>query len=51
MANSLFYQAKGDERYIKTLYDIEHPQPVDNRTGEEIAMDVISKLGINGGIM
>ena len=46
MANSLFFRAKGDERYSMTLYEIEHPKPVDNRTGDEIAIDVINKLGL-----
>jgi hypothetical protein len=46
VANSLFYRAKGDERYIKTLYEIEHPKPVDTRTGDEVAIDIINKLGL-----
>ena len=46
MANSLFYHAKGDERYTKTLYEIEHQKPVDKRTGDEIAIDVITSLGL-----
>ena len=46
MANSLFYSAKGDERYRLTLYDIEHPKPVDDRTGDETAEDIIKKLGL-----
>lgn len=30
----------------KRYYDILHPAPVDNRTGEEIAVEHLEKLGI-----
>ena len=45
MANSLYFKAN-NRRYTISLYDMMHPKPVDNRTGEEIAMDVIKNAGL-----
>lgn len=36
----------GGKTLKKRYYDLLHPQPVDNRSGEEIALDVIKKLGL-----
>lgn len=37
-------------KYIgKRLYDIIYPTPVDTRSGDEIAADVINKLGLHFG--
>jgi hypothetical protein len=47
VANSLRYLAKGEGEYLlPTLYEALHPKPVDNRTGDEIAIDVIKKAGL-----
>ena len=32
--------------YQKTLYDILHPQPEDNRTAEEIITDIMTRGGL-----
>ena len=45
ITDSLYYEAQGKaltQRYI----DIIHPAPVDPRSGDEIAMDVIGRLGL-----
>lgn len=34
---------------VKRFYDIINPKPEDNRSGDEIAVDVISKLGLSFG--
>lgn len=33
--------------YAKSLYDIMYPKPEDNKSGDEIAMDVIKKAGLS----
>lgn len=39
--------AGGERRYLTvSLYDKLHPQPVDNRTAEQIIDDVVKKTGI-----
>lgn len=45
MANSLYYKAN-NQRYTVMYNDILHPKAVDNRTGEEIADDVIKNVGL-----
>lgn len=42
IVNGLYGGKAGITRY----YDVIHPQPVDNRTGEEIAAEVIARLGL-----
>lgn len=37
----------GENKRLTVRYvDMINPQPVDNRTGDEIALDVINKLGL-----
>jgi hypothetical protein len=45
MANSLYFW-RNDKKYTKTYQQLLHPEPVDNRTGEEIAREVILKAGL-----
>jgi hypothetical protein len=45
MANSLYLRGKG-MMYTVTLDELNHPKPVDNRTGDEVALDVINGLGL-----
>lgn len=45
MADSVFYQAEGKKLTVRYV-DYIHPKPVDNRTGDEIALSVIEKLGL-----
>lgn len=45
IADSLYYQGHG--KVLTTMYnDLIDPKPVDNRSGDEVAMDVINKLGL-----
>lgn len=45
MANILYWQGQG--KTLTISYDeYTHPKPVDNRTGDEIASDVINGLGL-----
>lgn len=45
IADSIFYQAK-NQRLTARMADLLHLQPEDNRTGEEIAADILAKAGI-----
>lgn len=45
MANILYWNGQGKTLTI-SYDDYMHPKPVDNRTGDEIAVDVITKLGL-----
>lgn len=45
VANSLYLHGKG-QSYTKTMYEMTRPKKNDNRTGGEIAVDVINKLGL-----
>ena len=45
VANSLYLQGKG-QRYTKTLNELSKPDKVDNRTGEEIVVSLVTKLGL-----
>lgn len=48
MASILYWQGQG--KTLTVTYDeFKHPKPVDNRTGDEIAVDIISKLGLRLG--
>jgi len=42
IANGMY---KGDP-VKKRYYEILHPEPVDNRTGEEIAADIVKRIGL-----
>lgn len=46
VANSLYYEAKRDERYAVKLSEILDPKPIDTRSGDEIAMDIIQGAGL-----
>ena len=48
MANSLYLHGKG-EIYTLTLAEMTKPKVVDNRSGDEIASDVINNLGLKLG--
>lgn len=45
MANIIYWQGQG-KTLIQTYDEYRHPKPVDNRTGDEIAVDIINKLGL-----
>lgn len=45
MASILYWNGQGKTLSI-TYDEYKHPKPVDNRTGDEIALDVINKLGL-----
>lgn len=45
VADSLYYQAE-NKQLTKRYMDIIRPKPVDTRTGDEIALDVITRLGL-----
>ena len=45
IADSLFYSAD-NKKLVKRYSDVIRPAPVDNRTGDEIALDVINRLGL-----
>lgn len=48
IADSL--QLSAQNKYIvKSLRDILYGEPVDNRTGDEIVMDIIKKAGLKLG--
>lgn len=46
VANSLYYGAKQDERYAVKLSEILDPKPVNIRSGDEIAIDIIQGAGL-----
>lgn len=48
MASILYWQGQGKTLTV-TYDDFRHPKPVDTRTGDEIAVDIISKLGLRLG--
>jgi hypothetical protein len=37
---------EGNKQLRYTLEEVIHPKPVDNRDGEEIAIDVMEKAGL-----
>lgn len=45
ITDSLFYQAQ-QQRLTSRYVDIIKPQKIDNRSGDEIALDVIERLGL-----
>lgn len=45
MANSLYLHGQG-KAYTITLQEMSKPKKIDNRTGEEVAVDVINKIGL-----
>ena len=45
MASILYWQGHGKTLTV-TYEDYRHPKPVDDRTGDEIALDVINRLGL-----
>lgn len=45
MASILYWQGQGKTLTV-TYEEYRHPKPVDDRTGDEIALDVINKLGL-----
>lgn len=45
MASILYWQGQGKTLTV-TYEEYRHPKPVDNRTGDEIALDIINKLGL-----
>lgn len=45
LTDSLYYQSEG-KRLTTRYMDMIKPKPVDNRTGDEIAYDVIKRLGL-----
>ncbi len=45
MASILYWNGQGKTLSI-TYDEYKHPKPVDNRTGDEIALDIINKLGL-----
>lgn len=45
VADILYWRGQGKTLTV-TYDDILHPKPVDNRTGDEIAVDVITTLGL-----
>lgn len=45
VADILYWRGQGKTLTI-TYNDFIHPKPVDNRTGDEIALDVINNLGL-----
>lgn len=45
VADILYWRGQGKTLTI-TYNDFIHPKPVDNRTGDEIALDVIHNLGL-----
>lgn len=45
VTDSLFYSAE-NKKLVKRYIDIINPRPVDNRSGDEIALDVINRLGL-----
>lgn len=45
MASILYWQGHGKTLTV-TYEDYRHPKPVDDRTGDEIALDIINKLGL-----
>lgn len=48
LTDSLFYQADG-KRLTKRYAEFAYPQIEDTRSGDEIAFDVITRLGLNNG--
>ena len=45
VTDSLYFQAE-DKRLNVRYYDILFPPKIDNRSGDEIAMDVISSMNL-----
>lgn len=45
ITDSLFYQSD-EKRLTKRFYDIIKPAPVDKRSGDDIALDVIGRLSL-----
>jgi hypothetical protein len=45
MASSLYWNGQGKTLTI-TYDEYRHPKPIGNRTGDEIALDVIKGLGL-----
>lgn len=45
IAETLYQYTRGNGLNVH-LMDVIHPKPVDNRSGDEIALDVISKAGL-----
>lgn len=45
VSDSLYY-LNTDKKLVKRYIDIIKPYPQDKRTGDEIAIDVITKLGL-----
>ena len=45
ITDSLYYMGR-NQMLEKRYYDVIHPPKVDNRSGNEIAMDVIQRLGL-----
>lgn len=45
ITDSLFYQSE-EKRLTKRFYDIINPVPIDKRSGDEIALDVIERLSL-----
>ena len=45
IAETLYHQAEGN-RIIQRLPDIYYPKPKDDRDGDDIAIDIISALGL-----
>lgn len=45
ITDSLYYHAE-NKRISKRFYDVINPPAEDNRSGDEIALDVINKLGL-----
>jgi hypothetical protein len=48
MSNALYYQSRG-KTHVKTFAQIiglEKSEEEDNRSGDEIALDIVNKLGL-----